>query len=180
MSQIATSLKSIFERLQRLDAHKGEFHVSPVAREEQLELGRDVFDKFFALGLVPATRAELYMLFTNKSLDQDLIKDVVAKLIRHQSWLEVFVSVYNDTRIEFDYSVPARQVCSTRSGVQYLLELFDNLDPSLNEVLKSLRVRCEEDGGIDEQLKYWIENGYRMLDKQDIPSGVPAIHWWWY
>jgi hypothetical protein len=180
MSQVAACLKNILDRLQRLESRTGDFHVSAAAREEQLELGRELFDRFLALGLVPATRAELHSSFANKSPDQDLIKGIVAKLIRQKSWLEIFVCVYYETRIDFEYAVPARQVCSTRSGIQYLLDLFDRFDPTLDAALKSIRGRCEEDGGFDQQLKHWIENGYRMLNKQDVPSGVPAAHWWWF
>jgi hypothetical protein len=177
---ITASLQNILKLLQRPGGADQKSWKKPDAQEQQLELGRELFEEFFKLGIVPVSRAELHSQFTGNSDKQDQVfNEVVNELIRHRSWLGVFVCVYYETRIEFDYCVPALQICTTRSGLQYLLELFNDLHPSLDRVLRSLRIICEEDGGFDQQLKHWIDHGYRMLNEQDKPDGVPREHWWW-
>lgn len=171
------------KRLRNLALQLQELEIQPfqgrsVSQNIQLDLGCQVFGTFLELGIPPTESTHLLSIY--HSSESHLVKDIIDKVTSHQVWLQTFVSVYYTTKVDFEFAVPAEDICRTRSGIQYLLDLFQNLDSQFDIVLRDLHHIGEVESGFDKKLKSWITNGYRDLDEQDIPSGVHANHWWWF
>lgn len=163
----------LLSQLSALDGKAGSFGGSNYLK--QLNLGQGVFGAFFDLGL--SLRASNT---TVKNSSSDIINPVCQAVKQHQHWLIDFVSIFGSSEVDLEGSVPARDICKVRSGVQFLLDSFSGISSDFDLVLKKLK----DDGDIkqfDANLKIWIERGHRDdLRPQDIVSTVPSDHWWWF
>ena len=139
---------------------------------DQLKLGRDLFQNFCSLGL--------QLQASKQSVSGSLASDVFKSVTSHQFWLQSFVSIYGSTQIDLEGAVPTLEICQIRSGVQFLLEDFKDLNKDFDIVLDNLKVYGEVDD-FDNNLRIWIEGGFRdNLRPEQIDPNVPEDHWWWF
>lgn len=140
---------------------------------EWFNVGEDVFEGFYKLGI-----AIEWNLSTAKKYSE--LSEIAEEIRKNQDWLQTFISIYPTIRIDLDGAFPAADICKIRSGIEFLLRQFVNIDSSFDEVLKNL----EELGELDEfdrHLKAWTETGHRPEFFQgDQHSSIPQFHWWWF
>ncbi|CAG9584281.1 unnamed protein product [Danaus chrysippus] len=135
--------------------------------------GEKVFEELFRLGVACRWQYD-----TLKNLTDT--RDVIAGVTADRDWLQTFIGVYPDIRIDLELNQPAGVICRTRSGIEVLLRGFTNIDTNFDRTLKDL----EEFGELDELdrcLKIWRDTGHRPdYLVGDDKSGAPQSHWWWY
>lgn len=164
-------LKKVVEKLNIFEKKPKEIEGRRIT--EWFSIGEDVFYELYNLG----TSVQWDYTVIN---DQAEVNDVIKNVTKNQEWLQTFLNIYPNLRIDLDLVGCAGDVCRVRSGVEVLLRGFVGVDNSFNKVLKDL----EEFGEIDEFdrcLTVWRNTGHRpdFMFHEKQPS-MPALHWWWH
>lgn len=140
---------------------------------EWFTVGESLFEEFHNLGVNTAWNFVLLN-------DKPEVLEIVQQVARNQNWLQSFVTIYPNIRIDLDGSYSGAVICKVRSGLQFLLTGFKDNNLAFNVVLKDL----EEFGELEEfdsQLKSWVETGHRphFFLREKYPN-IPTSHWWWF
>ncbi|CAG4934002.1 unnamed protein product [Colias eurytheme] len=133
--------------------------------------GEDIFEELFNLGHSEAWKYAGVR--TNSKTTE-----VIAKIKNNKGWLESFITLYPNSRINLDLVGSADDICKVRSGIDVLMKGFCNINSDFDKVLKDLEELGEVDE-FDQRLKLWIETGHRP-DFKEKPSGLSKDHWWWF
>lgn len=135
------------------------------------KVGENVFEYLFNLG------KKVSWDFSQLKNDPECTK-IIALVTQNIKWIETFISLYPNFRIDCDMVGSAGDICRTRSGVEILLKGFNGIDRQFDVTLKSLEEDVEE---FDRVLKIWINTGHRPdFAPTDVLSNIPQLHWWWF
>lgn len=106
------------------------------------------------------------------------VSNVCLQIERNAEWIESFLSLYPNYRIDLDLVGSADDICQIRSGIEVLFKGFSGISSKFDKELKDL----DEKGEIEEFdrcLTLWIETGHRP-DFVEKSSNLPSEHWWWF
>lgn len=166
------------QRLKNVVQHLVKFEKAPKEIKGRLitewfRAGEQLFEEFHRLGVAASWTA-------SRVKGQPEVAEIVTKVTRNQDWLQSFVTIYPNLRVDLEGAVPAVNVCRVRSGVEFLLQGFKGISSSFDKVLKDLEELGELEE-LDEQLRMWLTTGHRPeFFPGDVPAaGAPASHWWW-
>ncbi|CAH3849810.1 unnamed protein product [Pieris brassicae] len=132
--------------------------------------GEEIFKTLFLVGQSVEWRY-------TKIKDHSDVSEICSKVTANKVWLESFISVYPNFRINFDLTCSADDICKVRSGIDVLIKGFSGISPQFDKVLENINE--EEVHEFDRCLKIWVETGHRP-DFRNKPSGLLQDHWWWF
>lgn len=194
-SKLITHLEELIEKIHKINQF--EFNKNPIEdfgcsydRLEFNQLGCDLFDKLFDIGQIigeyqatsltdqPQFSIEINQLFC-KSIE------LIVKPISYNICL--FLDTYPVACIESTAAGDSfsENWCVIRSGFQYLLDLYRNVEISsyygdsgatINAGLDKLK---SYQSTFDRYLKDWQTTAYDINESQ-IPKYLPESHWWWF
>ncbi|CAG4936048.1 unnamed protein product [Colias eurytheme] len=136
-----------------------------------IKVGEKVFASFYNLGV-----QQRWNLFDIQYEEETAA--IISLVTQNKDWLESFISLYPNLRMNLDLVCSAADICTTRSGIEVLLRGFVNIDPQFNNILADLESMSEVDE-FDRVLKIWIDTGHRP-DNFCVDSTIPHTHWWWF
>ncbi|CAK1541998.1 unnamed protein product [Leptosia nina] len=163
--KILTSELQVFEEKPKvIEGHK--IH-------DWFKIGENIFEHLYDLG------TQLQWDFS-KLKDSPETANVIALVTKNFKWIECFLSLYPNLRIDLDMVGSAGDVCRTRSGLETLLKGFVSIDPQFDKILDILEDTAEVDE-FDRVLKLWIDSGHRPdFSPTDLLPTTPESHWWWF
>ena len=141
---LAEGLKSTISSLNNiktnhLDKRKPkEFEAAQVFESELVNVGSDLFQEFFKVGLLASIEniKSFKDLTKNDEELSKLVKDVATLIADDENWIYRFLSGYPYFRIHIDeYEYIDDDVCQVRSGVQFMLDLFKGVDTNADMVI---------------------------------------------
>lgn len=144
--------------------------------------GSDLFNEFFQMGCQASV--ESISSFKNvahsdvscsaKVLNASLL------IVDTENWMYSFLSSYPDFAIHIDeHMFIDKNVCQVRSGVQFMLDLLNDVNPKLNATLNLFK----EDGLIDDfdqKLNLAKKHIEFRVKKEEVPKCIPSSHIWWF
>ena len=167
-------------------------------RLDSLGDGVSLFVSFCLLGC-QASKEQIGKFKDSSSKDLRLLATHTAQLIvACKDWLLLFLCNYPDTiNIGVDYCLN-REVCTVRSGVQFMFDLFADfiIEPTpsasnsnnsnqsrqhgeraLNSIFEYLKYQTIDDldSSIDIAKKFNF-----FLRKEETPAHIPTFHHWWF
>nr|XP_026500042.1 uncharacterized protein LOC113403678 [Vanessa tameamea] len=164
-------LKKVVEKLKHFEKKPKDIRGRQIT--EWFSLGEDIFYEFNQLGISVKWDYSLI----KKGIE---VNEVVINITQNQEWLQTFINIYPNIRIDLDLVGSAGDICKVRSGIEVLLRGFVNVDTHFNKVLQDL----EELGEVDEFdrcLSVWRNTGHRPdFASNEKQSTTPKHHWWWY
>jgi len=143
---------------------------------KQLQYGCELCAAIYDLGVV-TVKQSIQLNSAVEEEDKKTLNELRKLIDKNSAWLETFFAIFAIKRVGIGSGYPAEHICKTRSGIQFLVDLFANsgdeeFDFMLNELRESLVM-------LDEHLKSWDEEE-NDIGRDPIPAGIPKSHWWWY
>ncbi|KPJ02215.1 hypothetical protein RR46_08012 [Papilio xuthus] len=165
------------QKLKNVVQHLVKFEEAPKEIKGRLitdwfRAGERLFKEFHDLGVGAGWQAA-------RVRGQPEVTDIVAKVTSNQDWLQSFITIYPNLRVDLEGAVPAVDVCRVRSGVEFLLRGFKGISSPFDKVLRNLEELGELEE-LDAQLRVWLNTGHRPeFFPGDVPANTPDSHWWW-
>lgn len=170
MDMYTQHLKKIVEKLVLFERTPKEIKGRQI--NEWFKIGEDIFLELYNLGV----NINWNLSFIKNNTE---VSEVIVNVEKNQEWIQAFINIYPNLRIDLDLTGSAGDICKIRSGIEVLLKGFVDVDTHFNKILAGF----EEFGEVDELdrlLKIWKNTGHRPdFAPSDNPSAAPASHWWW-
>lgn len=102
-------------------------------------------------------------------------------ITKHVNWFAHHISVYARKEIDFVDLSSKEVVYRIRSGIEFLLNDFQEIVPEFDQTLAELKEFSSVEDEFDSILTHWIESGLHYpLKEGDIPKNLSKTHWWWF
>lgn len=149
-------------------------------RVDILKEGRNLFLKFFELGIV--ANQENISSLKEISTDQirNLIKDVSNLIVDDKDWIFFYLSAYLDFCVDFyEFDSIGKDVLEIRSGYQFMTDLFRECNENIDSVFKKFYAEIGQD--FDKKLIDSKEYGTLEINKEEtLTQNIPKNHRWWF
>ncbi len=147
---------------------------------EVLDLGSNLFEKFCEAGC-EAAKQEInsFKNLKNQEEIKSIVNEIADLIVDTEFWLHRFLFAYPGLFINIDDGeFVSIDQCEVRSGFQFMLDLFKDLNSNLDCALENLEKRSRDkfDSTLDLAKKY---TEFRV-NAEDVPECIPAHHKWWF
>ncbi|CAF1052496.1 unnamed protein product [Brachionus calyciflorus] len=108
---------------------------------------------------------------------KDLIKEIAQLIIDIRDWLEDFVPFYREFYIGYNIVQPVDcAICDTRSGIQFMIELFRNYVKEIDDLFEEMKPELEK---FDRRIEI-AKIGLNLNLTKYLPDDFPRTHEWWF
>lgn len=106
---------------------------------------------------------------------------IIELITKYSSWIANYIPVFARKEIDFLDATSKETPYKVRSGVEYLLTEFVDINSDFDNVLEEIREFSSVEDEFDAILSEWIDSGIHYpLKEGDIPKSLPKSHWWWF
>ena len=148
--------------------------------DKSMKIGADLFKKFFQVGI--EAQKEKINRFQNNNISTEvkiLVNETITLILDLKDWIKEFLIFYPIIEFRYDeFESLGEDKCEVRSGFEFMLDLFMNLNEQSEVFFKSLEPDIKPD------FDYKIEHAKKCIEftvePEDISEFVPKSHVWWF